>query len=56
LFLQKETNERTQDIEWDRAIAFLKVDTDKSRKYLVSMAGDNGHIYQDEAKGLLSIL
>lgn len=56
LYLQKQPCPRIHDIEWDLAIATLEIDKEKSKIYLKDMAGNNGHKFQDEAKGLLSIL
>lgn len=40
--------------EWDRAICYMKVDASKVKTYLDEMAQDNGHSYQDDAKGLIA--
>ena len=39
--------------EWDRALCYMKIDESKVKNYLEEMSLNNGHKFQDEAKGLI---
>lgn len=53
LSLKIDNKELNQQAEWDRAMSYIKLDQSKVRGYLDLISKDNGHKFQDDAKGLI---
>jgi len=54
LTVPSEDKSLIRDAEWERALSYLMVNELKAKTHFETMAGDNSHTYQDEAKGILA--